>query len=97
MEIIKNNPTWVALAEKLYETKAKIKYLEEIEAELSKTLLAESNFEDTSIAGYTYKKVERPGSVDYSKIPQLKDVDLNPFRKESVIFWKLSFVKQFDI
>ena len=97
MEIITNNPVWITLAEKLYETKAKIKHLAEIEADLERRLMIESNFEDKSLSGYSYKRVNIPGAIDYKSIPQLKNVNLEPFRKEGSSYWKLSFVKQFDI
>jgi putative phage-type endonuclease len=35
------------------------------------------------MTGYRVQWIERKGSVDYSKVPQLIGVDLEPFRKES--------------
>ena len=37
------------------------------------------------------QKVIRQGGVDYSKIEALKGLDLNPYRKEPISTWRLSF------
>ena len=34
-------------------------------------------------AGVTLTKVERKGGIDYSSIPELKDIDLEKYRKKS--------------
>lgn len=41
------------------------------------------------VSGIKITKQERAGSVDYSKIPQLKDVDLAQYRKPGTSFWKM--------
>ena len=41
--------------------------------------------------GVYLKKSHRIGLVDYSKIPQLKDVDLDKYRKEGTFTWKIDF------
>ena len=40
--------------------------------------------------GRKLTKVERKGSVQYAKIPELKGLDLEPYRGAAVEFWKLS-------
>lgn len=45
---------------------------------------------DAEICGRNLTKVVRPGAVDYGKIPQLKGVDLEPYRKAGSEYWRLS-------
>jgi putative phage-type endonuclease len=40
--------------------------------------------------GRKLTQVERKGAIDYKKVPQLKGVDLEPFRKKPSIYWRLS-------
>lgn len=58
----------------------------EIMAELV-TLSKERN---AVIHGRKLTKVERKGSVQYAKIPELKGLDLEPYRNASSEFWRLS-------
>ena len=45
---------------------------------------------DAEICGKKLTKVERKGSVDYAKVPELKGVDLEQYRKAGSSYWKLS-------
>ena len=47
----------------------------------------------TTCGGYKIEWVERKGAVDYAKVPQLKDVDLEPFRKASSKYLKIATIK----
>lgn len=40
--------------------------------------------------GIKLQKIVRKGNVDYKAIPQLQEVDLDKFRKNNSIFWKVS-------
>lgn len=41
------------------------------------------------IGNLKIQKVIRQGSVDYSKVEALKGIDLNPYRKEPVVSWRV--------
>lgn len=45
---------------------------------------------DAMIHGRKLTLVQRKGNVNYSKIPELKYVDLEPYRGQPITFWKLS-------
>lgn len=45
---------------------------------------------DAEICGKKLTKVERKGSVDYAKVPELKGVDLEQYRKAGSEYWMLS-------
>lgn len=42
------------------------------------------------IGNLKLQKIIRRGSIDYNRIEALKDMDLNPYRKEPIISWRLS-------
>lgn len=57
--------------------------------ELKKTLISYAKHPKNICHGVSITKVERAGSVDYSKIPELQNVDLEKFRKPSTEYWKV--------
>jgi len=86
---------WVDIASKLKEIHDKIKFLESKKRRLSTLLVRLSDNKNSCAEGYEYKYLVRSGSVDYSLIPELKDMDLSMYRKEDVGYWKLTFNEQF--
>jgi hypothetical protein len=75
----------------------KIKFLKQKESELAGELKAVCDFKTTSAEGYTYTVSQRKGSVKYADIPELLDVNLEPYRGDPVTMWRLNFTKQFEI
>ena len=77
--------------------KAKISVLEEeletVETEMKK-LAEESKHPRVKCVGVHLVQVARAGNIDYAKIPQLKGVDLEPFRKKGSVYWKTSIEKE---
>jgi len=88
--------TFTITARALLDIQEKIKYLEAKEKEISRKLKEICNNVTASEGGYTYKQFERKGAVMYAKIPELKLVDLEQYRNEPVIAWRLSYAKQFE-
>lgn len=69
------------------------KELEEIELrkeETKKRLIDSCNNIPTKGCGLFVKKIIRAGVVDYKKIPELKNVDLNAYRKKPTQYWSIS-------
>ena len=89
------NKTWLSKAEKLHDLSQKIKFLNDEKAILHKELVDLSEGKEFSFKGFKFSIISRPGSVDYAKIPVLKGLDLEPFRKDGISYFKLSFKKQF--
>lgn len=58
----------------------------EIEAEL----IEMAKGKNADLWGRKLTRVERKGNVQYAKVPELKGVDLEPYRGKSSEFWKLS-------
>jgi len=82
-------------AHALLKIKQKIKFLQELEKKEADRLREICNNETTSFEGYKYLRTERPGSVSYKDIPELKNVNLEQYRGDIVTLWKLSYQEQF--
>ena len=77
---------WAKLAEELQQ----IKLLKGREEEIKQELIALANGRNSRGAGITLAKCVRKGSVDYSKVPELVNVDLDPYRKKSSEYWRIT-------
>lgn len=67
-----------------------IKKLLEREKELRKELIAMSQDRDFTGSGIKVQKIVRKGSVDYSRIPELANIDLEQYRGESIECWMIT-------
>jgi putative phage-type endonuclease len=74
---------WIELTERMKQDEERKKNLQE-------ELLKESGYQNTVGFGVQAVKVIRSGSVDYSAIPELKDIDLNKYRKPPTEYWRFS-------
>lgn len=84
---------WIETADELFKVKRQLKRLREEDSRLSKKLQSLSDGRTVKKGRYEYKKGERKGAVDYSKIPILQGLDLDEFRKNPVTTWKLEVVE----
>jgi hypothetical protein len=84
-----NNKEWIKIAKKLYEIKKVMKEYEKIEKELSKELKILSDHRSAMGGHYIYEATTRQGNVDYAAIPELAKINLEKYRKEDTIVWKL--------
>ena len=78
------------LATELWEIQKIRKSYEEKEEQLKQQIKSICNDENYSAGGFTYSYIIRKGNVDYSRIPELKSINLDDYRKEDVKQWKLS-------
>jgi hypothetical protein len=67
-----------------------IEFLEKEEDQLRKQLIFLSGDSNTRGCGISLCKIERKGAVDYSRIPELKGIDLDKYRKESSKSWRIN-------
>jgi putative phage-type endonuclease len=72
----------VALCELYKSNKALLDALEEQQSELKKKLSANVSDSPILCAGVAIQTITRKGNVDYAKIPELKGIDLEQFRKK---------------
>lgn len=70
----------------------------ETEIERVKTLLVamaeEKKHPRLFCPGIRMRKESRAGTVEYAKIPELKNIDLNKYRKPGTTFWKIEREKE---
>jgi putative phage-type endonuclease len=88
--IERDDDIWEQCASKWRSVTNSIKELEKEEEELRKQLVFLSGESNVKGAGISLCQVQRKGNVDYSKVPQLKGVDLEPFRKASINSWRIT-------
>lgn len=84
--------SWKIIAEKWMQLSVKIGQLEIEEKELRKQLIEMAGNQNAMGAGIKLAKIIRRGSVCYESIPELKGVDLNPYRKESVETFRIDLL-----
>jgi len=82
MDIIKrDDPEWIAAASEYKDTQVRIRELEGQEMALRDKLVKLSKGHNSAGGGIRLVKLARKGNIDYSVIPALQDMDLNPYRK----------------
>ena len=72
------------------ELSEQIKALEVLKKDLFAEIVERCGEKESEINGHKLTLVERKGSIDYKKVPELKGVDLESYRKAGSSYWKLS-------
>jgi len=83
------NAKWIAIAAQYYEIKQQRQALAKQESLLFKQLKEMSHNKTKRAGNFIFTFTTRTGPIDYSRIPELTRVDLEQYRKEPVICWKL--------
>ncbi len=87
--IERNDSQWEQCAQRWRVVSSSLKDLEKEEEELRKQLIFLSGETNTKGSGIFLSQVLRKGNVDYTKIPELKNVDLEKYRKGTINSWRL--------
>lgn len=87
---IKDDPLWYQAACEWRMASVRLKEAEELEAEIRKKLIFLSQNRNSVGCGVRLTKSHRKGSVDYSKIPEIQDLDLEKYRKPSIESFRIS-------
>ena len=80
---------WNVVAEKLYKLQKEMQEMDLYAKMLKKELINLSAEKNTCGIDYYLQQEERRGLVDYKVIPELKDVDLEQYRKNKTVCWKI--------
>lgn len=83
---------WIYLVNEWKEIQSKKQFYEARESEVKEELLKLANYCPVQGAGLKFIKSIRKGNVEYSQVPELKGVDLEPYRKVSSEYWRISFL-----
>jgi hypothetical protein len=89
---IERGQEWLKKAIELMKIKQMLKEYDKIESQLLAELKLLSDNVPSKSGNFVFDCITRKGLVDYSKIPELKDVNLELYRKEPTSAWKLSMV-----
>jgi hypothetical protein len=87
---LQERKSWIELARETYNLREERKRLEKREQELFEQLVQKSNNEPFSAGSFALEQIMRKGSVDYSKIQWLAGLNLESYRKQESISWKLT-------
>lgn len=66
-----------------------IKAMEVMKKDLLAEIVERCGERQSEINGHKLTKVERKGSIDYKKVPELEGVDLEEYRKKPSTYWSL--------
>ena len=83
------NDAWSHKAKQLYTTSNKIKELKHKKENILNELIQLSNNKNTAVGSFEFKKITSLGDIKYKDIPELKNIDLEKYRLNSVEYWKL--------
>jgi putative phage-type endonuclease len=92
-DFIERDKVWETIANDLMNVKNIIKNYQLQESLLEEKLKELSHDKNSFCGEYKYTKSFKKGAVNYSVIPELKDVDLEKYRKNSSTMWRISKVK----
>lgn len=72
----------------------KIDEMEKKRSDLRENIIQDAKGQACKGGGFKVIPVEREGNVDYSKIPELKGVSLENYRKSKTVYWTIKKDKQ---
>lgn len=88
--INKNDKEWLDLVESYRTASEELNRAKEAESLIRDQLINLSEGRNCIGGGVKVQKIIRKGTVDYSKIPELKGVNLDGYRKDSVSSWRIT-------
>ena len=88
----KNDALWESVASEWKEAKEYLDIAKERESALRERLISLADNRNCLGSGVKVTKNERLGTIDYSKIKELEDIDLNIYRKEPIVSWTIKEV-----
>ena len=88
--IERDDSLWDACATRWKHITNSIKDLEKEEEEIRRQLIFLSGESNTKGAGISLCQVQRKGNVEYAKIPELRGVNLDMYRKGSINSWRIT-------
>jgi putative phage-type endonuclease len=93
-DIMRNRSAeWKRIVLQYQDAKKRKEDAEEEEKQLKNILIEMADGKKTEGGGIILDFVERKGAIEYSLVPELKDVDLEPFRKPSIKYAQIKEVK----
>lgn len=88
--IYKDDLEWDLLAMRWKELSEKMEMIAEEQEHVRERLVKLCNGQNSKGSGIKLCSVQRKGNVEYSRIPELKNVDLEKYRKPSTTNWRIT-------
>jgi putative phage-type endonuclease len=86
----KNDDLWNQTAKQWLDVNQQLKLIEKKEKELRDNLINMSGQSNAMGAGIKLSKIVRKGSIKYNEIPAIKNVNLEEFRSETTVSFRIS-------
>jgi putative phage-type endonuclease len=90
-----DSSAWKSLSDEYMRLDRQMKDNEKRKEEIKDLLLEISGAENAKGNGITLQKIERKGIIPYASIPEVKQMDLEKFRKPSTSFWQVKESNEF--
>lgn len=87
---VNDSEEWLTIANAWKETSVQIKELMDREQQFRDLLVDIADNRNVKGGGVRLTKIVRKGAVDYSKVKELDGVDLEKFRKDPTISWRIT-------
>jgi putative phage-type endonuclease len=88
--IVQDSDLWLEAAKEWKQVQENLKVLEHREKNLRDTLIMMAQRKNSQGGGVRLTRCVRKGNVDYSLIPQIQELDLEPYRKKPTEYFKLN-------
>lgn len=89
-DYVEQSGEWLDLTQELLPLLDTMKKAEAREKEIRERLIHIASDRNSCGGGIKLTRIPRQGSIDYSQIDALKDVDLTKYRKQPMITWRVS-------
>ena len=89
--IDRNDSEFITAANEWIVVQQQIKDLQEKEKNIKTELINMTDKKSSRWGLFQISEINRRGNIDYSKIPELKNVDMEKYRKKHTTFWKISY------
>jgi hypothetical protein len=89
--IYRNDREFIETAKEWISVQQQLKNLQEQESQIKNKLLQITQEQPTKCNFLKIFKTHRQGNIDYTQISELKNVDLEKYRKNSTSFWRISY------
>jgi len=86
----KHDEEWFEVASSWVSCQENLNNWKEKEERLRNQLISMTEDKNCFGAGVKISRCVRKGTVDYNRIPELKDIDVNQYRKPDSQFWRIS-------
>lgn len=86
------NKLWINKADELWKAQEVLKRMDDTVRRLKAELQQLSENQSHIEGNYAYIKEIRKGTINYAAIEVLREIDLDQYRRDNVVSWKLSKV-----